>query len=341
SSLTHIAPGSDGNSGPADLAVRLSFRDGIENWKLELKDESGAARRTFSGGADVPANLDWDGLDDGGAVREGVYTPELTVRYARGDEVKAAATAITVDVSGPVLSLSYTPEYFSPDNDGEDDELYVSLSAEDVSPVAGWALEIRDPESAAVFYRVEGKGSPTPRLVWNGRSDKGELVQSATDYPYTFSAEDILGNASQTEGKIGVDVLVIRDGDKLRIQIPSIVFRPNAADFDGLGQDIIDNNTRILRRIAQTLNKFRDYKVQVEGHANPTTPEGAARDREEPELKRLSEARAKKVVDELIRYGVSRNRLSAIGVGGSRTVVPWDDLDNRWKNRRVEFILIK
>jgi outer membrane protein OmpA-like peptidoglycan-associated protein len=102
-----------------------------------------------------------------------------------------------------------------------------------------------------------------------------------------------------------------------------------------------DNNTRILRRIAQILNKFRDYKVQVEGHANPTTAPGPARDREEAELKRLSEDRAKKVVDELARFGVTRSRLYHIGVGGTRTLVPYDDLDNRWKNRRVEFILIK
>jgi outer membrane protein OmpA-like peptidoglycan-associated protein len=89
------------------------------------------------------------------------------------------------------------------------------------------------------------------------------------------------------------------------------------------------------------LNKFRDYKVMVEGHANPTQPAGAARDREETELKRISEARAKAVVDLLVRYGVARNRLSSTGVGGSSPVVPYEDRDNWWKNRRVEFILIK
>jgi outer membrane protein OmpA-like peptidoglycan-associated protein len=159
-------------------------------------------------------------------------------------------------------------------------------------------------------------------------------------------AEDSLGNSSTADGKIGVDVLVIKDGDRLRIQIPSIVFRPNEADFVGLSSDVVDNNSRILRRIAGILNKFRDYKVQVEGHANPTTPPGTAeRNVEEitgpKSLKNISENRAKKVVDELVRYGVARSRLSSIGVGGTRTVVPYDDLDNRWKNRRVEFILIK
>ena len=342
SSLSHIAPKANQSAGLVDFGIRLSLQEGIESWKLELKNESGAALRTFSGTAKIPASLGWNGLNDSGTISEGVFTPELTVRYTRGDTVSTTATTVTVDVSGPSLSLASTPEYFSPDNDGDEDELFIYLSAQDLSPIAGWSLEIRDPESGTQFYRVEGKGNPTPRLTWNGRSNKNELVQSATDYPYTFTAEDILGNVNYRDGKFGIDVLVIRDGDKLRIQIPSIVFRPNFADFKDLPQETVDNNARIIRRIAQTLNKFRDYKVQVEGHANPTTAPGAARDREEStELKPISEARAKAVVEELARYGVARNRLTYIGVGGSRLIVPYDDLENRWKNRRVEFILIK
>jgi outer membrane protein OmpA-like peptidoglycan-associated protein/flagellar hook assembly protein FlgD len=341
SSASFIAPKPSQSGNLVDFAVRLSLTEGVQSWKLELKDQSGAARRTFTGRAPVPASVGWNGLDDAGVIREGSFVPELTVTYTRGDEVKTTATAVIVDISGPELSLTATPEFFSPDNDGVDDELYISLSARDASPIASWSLQIRDPESGAEFYRIEGRGNPSSRLVWNGRSNKGELVQSATDYPYTFRAEDSLGNANSIDGKIGVDVLVIKDGDRLRIQIPSIVFRPNFADFEGLSTDVVDNNTRILRRIAGILNKFRDYKVQVEGHANPTTPPGPARDREEAELKTISENRAKKVVDELVRYGVTRSRLYYIGAGGTRTVVPYDDLDNRWKNRRVEFILIK
>jgi flagellar motor protein MotB/flagellar hook assembly protein FlgD len=342
SSVTAIAPKPNQSSGLVDFAIRLLLQDGIENWKLELYDESGTARQTFSGAGRVPAVQSWNGLDSQGAIREGVYSPRLTVTYTRGDVVTAAATTVTVDVSGPELAFTFTPEYFSPDNDGEEDELYISLSARDASPLANWSLEIREPEPPYnLFRRVEGRGSPAGRIVWDGKSEKGELVQSATDYPCVFSARDVLGNSSSIEGKIGVDVLVIRDGDRLKIQIPSIVFRPNFADFEGLSKETVDNNIRIIRRIAQILNKFRDYKVQVEGHANPTQAPGPAREREEPELKRISEARAKAIVDQLVRYGVARSRLFFYGAGGTSPVVPFADRDNWWKNRRVEFILIK
>jgi outer membrane protein OmpA-like peptidoglycan-associated protein/flagellar hook assembly protein FlgD len=342
SSASGIAPKPNQSADLVNFTIRLLLNDGIDNWKLELKDEKGAAQRTFSGTSKVPASQGWNGLDSTGAIREGVYTPELTVTYTRGDVIKTTATTVLVDVTGPVLTFTSAPEYFSPDNDGDEDELNITLSAADVSPIANWLLEIREPEPPyQLFRRFTGTGAPGGRIVWDGRSDKGELVQSATDYPYTYTATDILGNSSKAEGKIGVDVLVIRDGDRLKIQIPSIVFRANFADFNGLGKDVVDNNNRILRRIAQILNKFRDYKVLVEGHANITQPAGAARDREETELKRISEARAKAVVDILVRNGVARNRLSATGVGGSSPIVSFEDRNNWWKNRRVEFILIK
>jgi outer membrane protein OmpA-like peptidoglycan-associated protein len=53
------------------------------------------------------------------------------------------------------------------------------------------------------------------------------------------------------------------------------------------------------------------------------------------------------VVDHLVNLGVDKSRLTATGIGGARTLVPYADAsgkpnrDNWWKNRRVEFILIK
>jgi hypothetical protein len=353
SSINAVAP----KAGPTGEALRFSViltpRDGIENWSLDLKDESGTVRRHFPapGAAQTaapPELIIWNGYDDSGILREGRFTPQLSVTYAKGDVVAISAPPITVDVTGPALSFAYEPEYFSPDNDGVDDELAMFLGAMDLSPIANWSLEIHEPEPPnLLFYRIEGRGSPAERTLWDGRSSKGELVQSATDYPFIFRAIDSLGNISTLDGTIGVDVLVIRDGDNLKIMVPSIVFRANEADFkgrdldpaQGLTQAQIDNNNRVLRRIAQILNKFRDYRVQVEGHANPTSkvvpPAEAQGDLA------LSERRSKAVVDFLVGFGVNRGRLSAIGRGSTRPIITFEDHDNWWKNRRVEFILIK
>jgi flagellar hook assembly protein FlgD len=335
-----------GNAGDEALrfGIILSFRDGIDAWRLDLADESGAVRRSWPGGG-VPAqggppeSIPWDGRDQEGLIREGRYIPRLTVSYTKGDEVSVQGSPVLIDISGPVLSFASSPEFFSPDNDGVDDELSMLLGAQDASPIASWSLEIREPQPPyQLFYRIEGRGSPAERIIWDGRSYRGELVQSATDYPFTYRAEDVLGNAGSMEGTIGVDVLVLRDGNNLKIQVPSIVFRANEADFIGLPPEVVENNYRILRRIAGILNKFRDYRVQVEGHANPVTRTATE---ERAELQPLSERRARATVDFLAEFGVGRSRLSATGMGGTRPVVPYEDRDNWWKNRRVEFILIK
>jgi len=342
SSVSAIAPAQNQSSNLVNFNIRLLLTDGIQNWRLELKDQTGAVQRTFSGASQVPAVQGWNGLNDQGQVREGLFTPELTVNYTRGDVVKATATTVLVDVSGPQLTVVTNPEYFSPDNDGDNDELFINLTARDASPIATWSFEIRPVESInTLFRKFEGRGTPTSRIVWDGRSDSGELVQSATPYQYTFTATDALGNSSTITGRFVTDVLVIREGDRLRIMVPSIQFRPNAADFNDLPQDVVDENNRIIRRIAQILNQFRDYRVQVEGHANPTQPVGPAREREEPILKNISEQRARAIVDMLVRNGVARSRLTAVGAGGANPVAAFEDRENHWKNRRVEFYLIK
>ena len=352
SSATAIAPKPDQSTNLVRFGIICPLRDGIESWSLELKDESGRMLRRFNSpppdangqpagpsAAPPPAIIGWNGLSEGGGIREGRFTPALTVSYIKGDIVSAESAPILVVTTGPQLSFSSRPQYFSPDNDGVDDELFISLGAKSPAPIASWFMEIREPEPPnLLFYRAEGRGSPSETIMWDGRSNRGELVQSATDYPVTYSATDTLGNTSTIEAKIGVDVLVIRDGDRLRIMIPSIVFRANYADFDGIPTDRLDNNFRVLRRIAEILNRFRDYKVQIEGHANPVLRTAAE---ERNELQPLSEARARMVLNQLVTFGVARSRLSSVGMGGTRPLVPFEDRDNTWKNRRVEFILIK
>ena len=128
----------------------------------------------------------------------------------------------------------------------------------------------------------------------------------------------------------------------MRIIIPSIVFAPNSGTWAGLDAETVANNEWILSRLALTLNQHSVYTVRVEGHANPTvSPANAiARAREQNnELQPLSEMRARTIVNELVKLGISPGRLSSYGMGGSHPVAAWEDHDNWWKNRRVEFLL--
>jgi len=127
---------------------------------------------------------------------------------------------------------------------------------------------------------------------------------------------------------------------RLRLMV-SVIFGANSAEFDGLSPEIMANNERTLRYVADILKRTRYSSIIIEGYSNPTQPEGPARAREENELRMLSRLRALTVVDELRQYGVNLDRRSVQGAGSSRLVAPYNDPQNNWKNRRVEFILIQ
>ena len=131
----------------------------------------------------------------------------------------------------------------------------------------------------------------------------------------------------------------LRDSERVRVPVRAVIFRLDHADFTGLSEDIIESNTLALERVARVLEQFGDCSIEVIGFANPTTPEGPLRQAEEPSLLRLSEDRARRVIDELVGLGAERGRLSYYGAGGSSTVVSFGDRDSAWQNRRVEFYL--
>lgn len=352
--LEYFAPNGDGIADIQKFAVRTSVADGISEWAFAITSAEGKVVRRWTNeqSKDLPAVINWDGTDSEGKVMEGVFTGNLSIAYEKGNLVNAVSSAFICTVTPPQLSVKTAPRYFSPDNDGEDDDLFIQLKGNSTVPLKNWSFTVKDPENGKTFWSVGGKSAITERLVWDGRGNNGELVQSAMDYPYVFMATDSLGMTSVVEGKISVDVLVIRVGDVLKMAVPSIIFRSDAADFKtddeikgGITAAQKANNERVLKRIAEILNKFRNYTVTIEGHANNVsgteTEETVDTVQYGKALTPLSQERAEFVKEQLKKNGVDSARLTAVGRGGSQPVVARSDKDNWWKNRRVEFILNK
>ncbi len=349
-----FSPNGDGFKDVQKFTIRTTLSEGVESWTFAVKAADGTVVRSWSqkDSADVPAVINWDGLTASGVPAEGTFTASLEAVYVKGNTVSAVTAPFICTVTAPQLTVRTAPRYFSPDNDGVDDDLFISLKVASAVPLASWSFEVYDPQNGKAFWSSSGTSVVTERMVWDGRGNNGELVQSATDYPYVFRVTDTLGMKSEAAGLISVDVLVIRVGDVLKIQVPSIIFRSDNADFkgkdvepkNGLDQAIIDNNIRVIKRIAEILNKFKDYTVRIEGHANNVTgteAEETSTANGNIPLVPLSEARAQTVKKMLIEFGVDGSRLTTVGIGGHQPVVPRSDKDNWWKNRRVEFILNK
>ena len=354
-----FSPNGDGILDEQKFTLNPSLKDGIESWKVSVVSAEGKAVRTWSSETlnALPSSILWDGKDDEGkAAPDNIYTARLNVSYEKGNVIDTDSPAFISCSTPPKASVRTLPEYFSPDNDGTDDDLFIQLKADTLLPLKEWTFQINDPRGRK-FWTTGGKNSITEKLIWDGKSNSGELVQSAMDYPYVFTVTDSLGMTSKVEGTIPIDILLVNDNGRLKMAVPSIIFRSDAADFKGEGepgvakgkglpQSTIDNNERVLKRIAVVLNKFKNYDVTIEGHANSMTGTAAEEETDNPAqwgpaLKPLSLNRAKFVRDRLVKYGVDRNRLSVQGLGGPRPIVNIRDEENKWKNRRVEFILDK
>lgn len=322
----------------------------IDDFLLEIRNEDGELVRTIYRNRPFD-EFTWRAENNaGGPVAEGEYTVDFGIIYYNGDEPQITGVGpIYVDRTRPEpqrphtppdIDMSVSPLPFSPDNDGMNDTLTINLEALSSLPIEEWSVEISDPRENG-FKSWSGTGEPPERLLWNGRADDGELVQSAVDYQAVFRVEDSEGNVVEVERVIPTDILVMQDGDVIRIRISSIHFAPFSADLFAIEVDRQDENFRILRRLATILSRYPDYEILIRGHANHILYEDPELKRQEQEMTLipLSRNRAQAVKEALIILGIDRDRMSVEGVGGAQPVVPFSDKDNVWKNRRVEFIL--
>ena len=69
----------------------------------------------------------------------------------------------------------------------------INLNLEDLSGIDSWSFDIYDP-AGNLFKTFKGNGQPADRIIWDGISDTGELVQAAEDYRFVLAAKDMLGN---------------------------------------------------------------------------------------------------------------------------------------------------
>lgn len=336
---TGFSPNGDGVRDDLTITTYVNDTDGAEFSLLEIRRESGELIRDFRyTEVRESRELPWDGRDENGNLVEGSFRARFVASYDRGALPEQVSTPFVVDVTPPQAEVRLNPVPFSPDNDGVDDELTIALNLNDQSDIAYWLFEIRD-RNDRFFQEFGGRGAPAEKIIWDGRSANGEYVISAEDYPYTFEVADIYGNATTREGQIPVDILVIRDGEQLKVQISNINFAPNSPEL------ILDANTQIgsknrqvLDRLAEIFEKYDAYRIKITGHAVNIT--GTEREEVE-ELQPLSLSRAASVKSALVERGISANRITTVGQGGTEPLVPHTDLENRWKNRRVEFILIR
>lgn len=113
--------------------------------------------------------------------------------------------------------------------------------------------------------------------------------------------------------------------------VGTMVFLPIEFDFDRA--TIRPESYPLLERIADAMKTHPSLQIEIRGHTDD-------RGSDEYNL-RLSQRRAEAVVEALVHMGVERSRLRAVGFGKSRPLVDNTTEENRARNRRTEFVIIK
>lgn len=245
----------------------------------------------------------------------------------------------------PKLRIKIKPNttLFSPDLENNQNPLIIKIDLRPKKYCKNWTCLIYDPKGN-IFQQWQGQKNIPEKILWDGKSPEGEIVQSATDYKIIFTAHDKMDRFYKQEKEITTDVLIFKDGDKLRLRVSAIAFPADSADISRIPQLAIrQKNKKILDRIAEIFKRFPQYKIRIEGHANHLFFDNPVKKKQEQQytLIPLSQKRAETVRQELIKRGLEAERIKAFGIGGANPVVPFSDKYNNWKNRRVEFILEK
>lgn len=101
-------------------------------------------------------------------------------------------------------------------------------------------------------------------------------------------------------------------------------------NFDSGKSTIKKESLPIVDQIIEMMKQASDIKISVDGH---TDSDGT----NESNLK-LSEQRAKAVVDAIVKGGIGKSRLSSTGFGEEKPIADNNTEEGKAKNRRVELI---
>jgi chemotaxis protein MotB len=143
---------------------------------------------------------------------------------------------------------------------------------------------------------------------------------------YSEFTRKILEIQKKMEGKIKVQ----EDTDKVVVQLSEKILFPS-------GQASLSNEAQMpLEELANSL-KLIDGDVIVEGHTD-NVPVKGSRFKSNWEL---SVARSFSVIRALTSKGVPPGRLAAWGFGENRPLIENTNEENRFKNRRIEVVILK
>jgi len=305
------------------------------NWFLRIETEDHARiLQEISGSGKIPDSIRWDGDVLSGLLEDGIYKAHFEIR--NGDKIiRSPEATLRIDSTAPRISVSASPELFSPDGDQRSEVSSLSMSYEDVTPIENWEIRIYNqpqtssPSPIKRLYRTfHGNGLPE-KLTWDGNDDNGQKPESYEHFTAEFIATDQAGNRSVADSdRLQTDILYINPAPEQRDLVARI---PLQRYFDE-NEMPTDACKKVLNRAIKKLSLYGRYSVQLEVHSTILG-------REEENLKQ-SENRSRNLFLYFLSEGFPEEKLSFRGIGETEPQWPEErDPFEAYRNARIEIHL--
>ncbi len=338
-----FTPGRGDSAGVMDVAIEASEYERVAKWRFNFVNAEGFPVRTYSGTETLPAVLSWDGSGDTGRndlfyVPDGTYKGQLSVEYQKGMSLEAESAPFVLDANAPEVELVLIPEPFVRDKGKVTGSVGLEIRAADAVGILRWTVTATA-EDGTVLRSEEGAGNPSGIYAWEG-------IDAATtgEAPVTIAVAvfDQGPDNGETSGSFNTaPVAEVKNGRTLLL-VDNIIFAAYKNTLDSAGADFAARNARALQRVAEIMAMYPTCALRLEAYAlNIYGYDRKKYDAEEKILFPLTERRAQTVFEALVRLGVSRDALSTQAFGGKNPTASTTDRSVWWKNRRVEFVLIR
>ncbi|UCB46367.1 MAG: gliding motility-associated C-terminal domain-containing protein, partial [Spirochaetota bacterium] len=224
-----FSPDGDGVNDTIAFSIDASSREGITQWRMDIRDKEDGLIKTFSDretGTRLPDKIVWDGKSNAGnVVSDALYSTLLTVQYDTGNNPISKPKDIKLDTAAPSMEL-YVPDlYISPNDDGAKETITIYQKVQGESDDEYQASIVNSSE--VVVKKFEWRGTPPSEIVWDGRDQNGDSLPEGL-YSYIINGGDSAGNDSQNRIS---DIILVTSYEEVGIGTNQKGISPNGDGF--------------------------------------------------------------------------------------------------------------
>jgi outer membrane protein OmpA-like peptidoglycan-associated protein/flagellar hook assembly protein FlgD len=276
--VVYISPNYDGRKDKVKINLNIAENGILKEWKLIVKDAKGnevkvissKLRREFSldfeellrrlfapkKSVDVPREISWDGTDaKGKVVSDGEYFLQVYAKDFEGNEAYSPVFKVIVDNTPPSGSVSVPYYIFSPNGDGNKDDITFTLK--DLTKGDEWIAYIEDVSGNVVKTWNLGT-DPVDSITWGGLGDDGKLLPDG-NYNFVLRGEDKAGNIFITSIK---GIIISTKLRNLFVKSDIYEISPNNDGYlDKANINIIIDDTNGLQKLNVYVKDTKNDKV--------------------------------------------------------------------------------